>query len=589
MDLSLFEKVTKIENGEMKGLKIDIVSSDYKEKMKTFKQEFNELVNQINVEDLKVDILDNKWQSSGYYKKYFWSKIFFEDEKYLNKDLCFWIGADIDGLHIYLGTSDTFNIVSREDIFRFVIDNIDVNKKFNNFKIDTEYDFIRYTYTGNENKINSDDFIKVLEYLKPIYKMTIKKFIKKVPISVESKNEIKIKNIILYGAPGVGKTHNYKNLISMIEEGKSQNEIFSAISKNEEISLDNETFETIKKEKRVEFVTFHQSYSYEDFIEGFRPNESGNIELEDGIFKKLSDTARKNLEEAKKDKEVISQENLFKKKIEVFIENLEEEIEKNGYYAITDAAYLTSADIDAFRYNIRRENPTYKYDLRMKFEDLYKFYENNVQTRGDIKNLESINSLARQHASYFFKVFEKIKNINVSIENNIEKIQKKNYYIVIDEINRGNISKIFGELITLIEEDKRDVYEVTLPYSKEKFSVPSNLHIIATMNSTDKSIATVDIALRRRFTFLKMQPKPELVKHQEAKELMEKLNEHIENILGEDYKLGHSYFMKIVDAQDLEFVKEYKIKPLLEEYFYADEKAYIDALEILKTEEYSDE
>jgi len=458
MDISLFEKVTKIENDELIGLKIDLLPEEYKDKMKAFKKEFNELVNKINVDGLKVDNLDNKWQSSGYFKKYFWSKIFFKDTKYLNKDLCLWLGADIDGLNIYLGTSDDFSIASKEDVFKFVINKIDRNKEFKNFKIDTHHHFFRYTYTGDNNQIDEDDFIKVIEYLKPIYKMVLDEFIHKSSVLNEThENSINIKNIILYGAPGVGKTHNYKNLISMIEDGKGQKDIFDTISKNEEVSLDNETFQTIKNEKRVEFVTFHQSYSYEDFIEGFRPNNSGNIELENGIFKNM-------VEDALKDDE-------------------------------------------------------------------------------------------------------------------------KNYYLVIDEINRGNISKIFGELITLIEEDKRDAYEVTLPYSKKSFKVSSNLYIIATMDSTDKSIATIDIALRRRFTFLKMKPKSELVKRPDAKELMEKLNFYIGKILGEDYKLGHSYFMKIQDASDLEFVKEYKIKPLLEEYFYADEINYEEALKMLEKQE----
>ena len=166
-----------------------------------------------------------------------------------------------------------------------------------------------------------------------------------------------------------------------------------------------------------------------------------------------------------------------------------------------------------------------------------------------------------------------------------EKKEQKNFYIVIDEINRGNISKIFGELITLIEEDKRDTYEVTLPYSKEKFKIPSNLYIISTMNSTDKYIATIDIALRRRFTFLKMKPNLDLVKDIEAKKLMEDLNTHIIKTINEDYKLGHSYFMKIENEDDLEFVKEYKIKPLLEEYFYGDEENYKKAIEILNIKE----
>lgn len=256
-----------------------------------------------------------------------------------------------------------------------------------------------------------------------------------------------IKNIILYGSPGIGKTYNYKNLISMIEKGKNEKEIFDTISKNENILQNDIEIPN----QRVKFITFHQSYSYEDFIEGFGPKEDGTIKLEDGIFKIICDEASKNKEQ--------------------------------------------------------------------------------------------------------------------------------NYYLVIDEINRGNISKIFGELITLIEEDKRDNLEVVLPYSKKSFKIPSNLYIIATMNSTDKSIATVDIALRRRFTFIKMKPNENLVNYLNAKEFMKNINEYIKNSLGEDYLIGHSYFMNIQNEDDLEFVKEYKIKPLLEEYFYAYDKGIDEILE----------
>jgi len=261
----------------------------------------------------------------------------------------------------------------------------------------------------------------------------------------------KIKNIILYGPPGVGKTHNYQRLISMIESGEDEKTIFDIITNSqssEVLELNQEAYKEIENQKRVEFITFHQSYSYEDFIEGFRPTKEGNIKLKKGIFKTLAQKALDN--------------------------------------------------------------------------------------------------------------------------------KAQNYYIVIDEINRGNISKIFGELITLIEEDKRDVYAVTLPYSKEKFVIPSNLYIIATMNSTDKSIATIDIALRRRFTFLKMEPNSHLVFNEDAKRLMLYLNEYIEKTLGKDFLLGHSYFMG--EKLDLKFVKEYKIRPLLEEYFYSDDNLDIDRL-----------
>ncbi len=299
-------------------------------------------------------------------------------------------------------------------------------------------------YIDNNTNHHSDK-----SYVVPIAEYIFRN-ISNTEMQRQSQRNLKIKNIMLYGAPGVGKTYNYKRLISLIEEGKTESEIFNIIKEKDDYAIDEKKCKKIEDEKRVEFVSFHQSYSYEDFIEGFRPNESGNIELEDGIFKVLCNKALKQ--------------------------------------------------------------------------------------------------------------------------------EEKNFYIVIDEINRGNISKIFGELITLIEEDKRDNLEVTLPYSKEKFKIPSNLYIIATMNSTDKSIATIDIALRRRFTFLKMSPKPKLVKDTNAKELMEKLNVFIKETRGEDFMLGHSYFMS---GLDLEFVKEYKIKPLLEEYFYGDEENYKKALDIL--------
>ncbi|MDY0116490.1 MAG: AAA family ATPase [Sulfurimonadaceae bacterium] len=392
---------------------------------------------------------------------------------------------------------------------------------------------------------------------------------------------VTIKNIILYGAPGVGKTHNYRNLIAMIEEGKNQKEIFDTISSNSHIELNNETFETIKNEKRVEFVTFHQSYSYEDFIEGFRPNESGNIERKDGIFKSISDNAKKNLKDSLKQIETIEEEKKFNELFELFQDYIQDEIDKNNKFDINETAYITNIEDNAFRY----QGDNWGNTQRMKFSDIELLYSLNISERKEIKNLENISGLAKQHAtyfSYFMKKFLDFKNKQKIEIKDVNTVKQKNFYIVIDEINRGNISKIFGELITLIEEDKRDIYEVTLPYSKEKFSIPSNLYIIATMNSTDKSIATIDIALRRRFTFLKMKPNQDLVLHVEAKNLLNKLNIFIKETLGEDYMLGHSYFMKIENDEDLEFVKEYKIKPLLEEYFYADENNHEKALVILK-------
>lgn len=376
-----------------------------------------------------------------------------------------------------------------------------------------------------------------------------------------NKLDNKIKNIILYGAPGVGKTHNYQNLISMIENGENEKEIFDTITDNKSslhVELNNETFQTIKDEKRVEFVTFHQSYSYEDFIEGFRPNENGNIELENGIFKNISEKASGKM----------NINNLI---------SIGREIKSDRSTYLID-----SVTVDLINIKKEKDNKLVPIPKKLIIELIENIKSLKINLE-DIKN-RNLENMDTSFDKYMYGYNSILYAICKNIIDEVEYNEQKNFYIVIDEINRGNISKIFGELITLIEEDKRDVYEVALPYSKEKFKVPSNLYIIATMNSTDKSIATIDIALRRRFTFLKMKPNENLILHVEAKKLFNDLNKFIKENLNEDYMLGHSYFMKIEDENDLEFVKEYKIKPLLEEYFYADEKNYEEVIKILDKE-----
>jgi len=387
-----------------------------------------------------------------------------------------------------------------------------------------------------------------------------------------------IKNIILYGSPGVGKTHNTNRLIRLIEDGESDSEIFKTIKDNELT----ESIDISDIKERVKFITFHQSFGYEDFIEGFRPNEEGNIELTKGIFREICRDAQQNLDDSQKEKSTISQEKLFEELFELFKEFIQDELDSNGKFTINDTAYIINIEEDAFRY----QGDNWGNTQRMKYSDIELLYQLDISERKEIKTVEGISGLAKQHATYFsyfmkqFLEFKEKQNIQID---EVEKVELKNYYLVIDEINRGNISKIFGELITLIEEDKRDKLEVTLPYSKDPFKIPSNLYIIGTMNSTDKSIALIDIALRRRFTFLKMKPNVELVPI-ESQELFKNLNEYISKILGEDYQIGHSYFM---GGHDLDFILEYKIKPLLEEYFYGDDKGLDEVLKLVKNYERS--
>ncbi|WP_418185726.1 McrB family protein [Aliarcobacter vitoriensis] len=393
------------------------------------------------------------------------------------------------------------------------------------------------------------------------FELIFNKGSKNMPKEENMKIELKTKNIMLYGAPGVGKTHNYKRLITMIESGNYEKTIFDTISKNDDTKdFDDSIFEMIKNEKRIEFITFHQSYSYEDFIEGFRPQDDGTIRLEDGIFKKLCDDAKINLLKSINKKEI-----LFIDAINLLLKDKIENQENIKINLKRENSYFYIYDYNDKTIYFEKQNGDKSHTLSLKtLEKMYYEGTNNIINGG--------------LAPYYNPLLEELLKLKNKFK--VEKSELKNFYIVIDEINRGNISKIFGELITLIEEDKRDAYEVTLPYSKEKFKIPSNLYIIATMNSTDKSIATIDIALRRRFTFLKMKPNIDLVPNI-AKELFSKLNEFIKESRGEDYQLGHSYFMKIENESDLEFVKEYKIKPLLEEYFYGDDENHKKALDIL--------
>ncbi|ARU47734.1 McrB family protein [Sulfurospirillum diekertiae] len=408
---------------------------------------------------------------------------------------------------------------------------------------------------------------------------------------MENKN-MNIKNIMLYGAPGVGKTFNCKKLVALIEGGDfTESKIFDFVinNKNDEIedgSID-ELYETIKNEKRIEFVTFHQNYSYEDFIEGFRPNENGDIELDKkgGIFKRIADKAKENLENSQINED--AKQLNFDELIQKFTNHVQDSLDKEEKFFIDKKITIESInDRGAFVLGGSIKSNTQRLTPDIIKRDYLEFKNGNIKSYEDVKPTYESQKSTHGNARYYFMIYKKIAEFEKTL--NVNTIQKrkearKNYYIVIDEINRGNISKIFGELITLIEEDKRGKkeYEVTLPYSKTPFLIPENLYIIATMNSTDKSIATIDIALRRRFTFLKMKPNSSLVTHSESKALMDELNQLIKETLGEDYMLGHSYFMQ---NMDLDFVKSYKIKPLLEEYFYGDTENYQKAINILEME-----
>lgn len=370
-------------------------------------------------------------------------------------------------------------------------------------------------------------------------------------------------NTILYGPPGTGKTYNTILRAAQIIENRT-------------IDSYDEALEIFKSNlhNQIEFITFHQNYSYEDFIQGLRPETDNKSSLvfdkKDGVFKKIADEALENLKLVQKAPDELTSEAKFDKALELFSDKV---LESEDNFKINDTAYIFEVEEDAFRYTGEKWT-NHANGLRMKFSDLKEFYRNNVKSRKDIKDLSSISGLANQHATYYYLVYSEIIKYLPKKTLEPQKVTRKNFVIIIDEINRANISRVFGELITLIEPDKRShgaiPLEARLP-SGDPFIVPSNLFIIGTMNTADKSIALLDIALRRRFEFESMYPKYEITGQEIYDvEILKKINEQIIKSKGHDFQIGHAYFMG--DNKDLVQRMNKKVIPLLLEYYMNDEK-----------------
>jgi hypothetical protein len=390
----------------------------------------------------------------------------------------------------------------------------------------------------------------------------------------EVKNNIGMNNplnTILYGPPGTGKTFNSIDKAVAIATGSSSNNISNK-----------KKFDELRKQGQIEFVTFHQNYSYEDFMVGIRPNVSEttselSFKKHYGIFYEIAKRAKENYENSLKDEQTISRENWVNEKFEEFKEYVESEIEENGKFAVKNNVSIYAVEEEVFIYTGEKENGELWKNQRigMHYDALINIYLSDVQNRQDIKKLENVPSLEKQHATYSFELIEKFREF-LTVKGykfqstNVQKEPLKNFVLIIDEINRANISKVFGELITLLEDDKRigkpNELKITLPNGEKEFGVPPNLYIIGTMNTADKSIALIDIALRRRFEFLGYYPDYENEKLKlEAKILLQKINEEIYKLKNSaDYLIGHAYFMK---DEEIETTLRNKVVPLLMEYF----------------------
>lgn len=364
-------------------------------------------------------------------------------------------------------------------------------------------------------------------------------------------------NQILYGPPGTGKTYN-----TVLEAAK-------IVTGNESITYD-EALQVFNENlnNQIEFITFHQNYSYEDFIQGLRPDtENGkdlSFEKKDGVFKRIADRALKNIEasnnpaSAKNDFDVVFHE-LIQPLNDGDVEELEIKMKKSSFY-ITEVGEKSIE----FRKNIGDSNHTLSINTLRK---MYDKGENDIILGG--------------LQPYYNPILELLLVMGKS---QVTSVSRKNYVIIIDEINRANISRVFGELITLIEEDKRShgkiPMRVTLP-SGDSFIVPSNLYIIGTMNTADKSISLLDIALRRRFEFVPMYPKTN-IEGVNSPTVLETINAEIIKRKGHDFTIGHAYFMG--DNYLLEKTINNKVIPLLLEYFMNDEKEVATILKAAEIE-----
>jgi len=371
-------------------------------------------------------------------------------------------------------------------------------------------------------------------------------------------------NQILFGPPGTGKTYNTVN--KAIEIANSS---FILNQDRKEIKAE---FDRLMKEGQIVFTTFHQSMCYEDFIEGIKPETTPDdkrviYDVKPGIFKNLCQSA--------------------------MTPNL---IGFNAAYEqlIKDLSEIEAADSDTTEVKtIEIKTPTGKlFSISLNSNNNLSLYTGlNKQKNGSITKE---NILAQINGEDWNGYLEGICNYlkeNYNYSSTTENAAK-NFVLIIDEINRGNVSQIFGELITLIEDDKRigcpEALEVTLPYSKEKFGVPSNLYIIGTMNTADRSVEALDAALRRRFSFEEMPPKPDLIRTEgklsktegileldkfddiDLPLLLNKINERLEKLLDKDHQIGHSYFINVEDLEGLKLAFKNKIIPLLQEYFFGD-------------------
>ncbi|EMS7436699.1 AAA family ATPase [Campylobacter jejuni] len=489
---------------------------------------------------------------------------------------------------------------------------IEIIASINNIRKYSSNRFLEYSVLG-KNEVES--------YAKPLFEDILSN--SNLSAIKQSENEkilIENQNIplnqILYGPPGTGKTyHTIDKALEILGENLENRDEKKA------------KFDEYVKNGQIVFTTFHQSYGYEEFVEGIKPridskenSKEVEYEIKDGIFKELCKKALDNYKVSLLTQEEFVKSEDLENKIEIFLDEL-----------VDQQKFIEKIQSGGFK--LEEYNEKYRIITDDTNANLYlnlEIFKTLLENKDKIINGRSIkqilnNKHRRQIDSYYFQLVKlfKEREQDYKVDNNpSEKPELKPYIIIIDEINRGNVSKIFGELITLIEPSKRlgneEALELTLPYSGEKFGVPKNVYIIGTMNTADRSITSLDTALRRRFEFVEMMPNSDLLNNvfickdvenpnededylgDDAKtegyaeilqNILISINKRIEFLLDREKTIGHAFFMSeavkfnknnwikpdeyeedwyVLSISKLKKVFQNKIIPLLQEYFYND-------------------
>jgi len=433
--------------------------------------------------------------------------------------------------------------------------------------------------------------------------------------SMSQATQIETTNLILYGPPGTGKTYQTAwEAVRLCLGDAAAFDLTGAESRDRLMA----EYRRLMSEGRIEFVTFHQSMSYEEFVEGLRPAVDGEDPSENaagfrlepvaGIFQRVARRA----EASAKAVTIHAQDadatqampdapepnaDVFPSAAAEGADNddlqpqpaLAEELFTVGQLPpVRDGTFRKLAQDVALQL---AETHPQGFSLNQYREGLVRAgRETGVEPTGgwEKHNMPTWAS----HPDQAWLVSADATSATTAVRNppmdgdlqtsgatvRVEKNTAAAHVLIIDEINRANISKVFGELITLLEPDKRlgrrDEIRLTLPYSKKRFGVPPNLHIIGTMNTADRSIALLDTALRRRFTFKELMPNPSVLSPNvggiNLQKLLTTINDRIEYLFDREHQIGHAYFTGCTSAEEVEDAMRHKVIPLLSEYFYED-------------------